>query len=86
MMRDYKFQQTTWPVRGKRKGGRLTLRILAIFLVAAAGYAAMNWFQSPPTESAPSVDRDSRIIPLQLPPNRSASGENNAAPPTDESR
>lgn len=76
MMRDYKFQQSTLPLRTQRRGGRkIVLKSLGILVVAAAGYAAFQWYQSLPQDNAPQIQTNDRIIPLQLPPIRSGTTE-----------
>ena len=76
MMRDYKFQQSTLPLRTQRRGGRkIVLKSLGILMIAVAGYAAFQWYQSLPQDNAPQIQTNDRIIPLQLPPIRSSTTE-----------
>jgi uncharacterized BrkB/YihY/UPF0761 family membrane protein len=76
MMRDYKIQQAEWPLRKNRRSMMKTiLMILGILVLASAGYTGYQWLVSLPKENAPQVDANSRIIPLQLPPNRASATE-----------
>lgn len=74
MIRDYKFQQTELPMRKNKRGaGKLLVRIFVALALAASGYSVYQWVNSKPKDGLPQTDRDSRIIPLQIPPNRTDS-------------
>lgn len=73
-MRDYKTKPQEWPTSKERDPTmRMLVNLVSVVAVAAATYFGYQWFSNMPKESASSVDKNSRIIPLQLPPLKASS-------------
>jgi len=68
-MRDYKTKPQEWPTSKERNPVmRMLVNLIGVVAVAAATYFGYQWFSSTPKDNAAPIDKNSRIIPLQLPP------------------
>ncbi|PQJ97662.1 hypothetical protein CXB77_00285 [Chromatium okenii] len=68
-MRDYKTKPQEWPTAKERNPTmRVLVNLISVVVIAAATYFGYQWFSSMPKDNASPIDKNSRIIPLQLPP------------------
>ncbi|MBK1693362.1 hypothetical protein CKO09_01215 [Chromatium weissei] len=68
-MRDYKTKPQEWSTSKERNSVmRMFVNLIGVVAVAAATYFGYQWFSSAPKNDASPIDKNSRIIPLQLPP------------------